>query len=225
LRGVFRDQRGVALLITCIVIVVLLLLAGAATDLARAWTAREDLQTAVDSAALAGSRSAVRHVTITVGYGHCNTCCDEDKCWCCCECDPPQTLTGTEKHLIEEGGWKRGTCCDRFLGIEKRGIEYPPETVDNSNTVLDLNWPKLMTPDGGGNKNQSDVTVYDDFRYSPYGPSVRVTALGNIKTALLKLAGIKEVPSHRCGQSTSFYDVIRNGWFTGKNNPPDNACN
>lgn len=219
----FRDQRGVALLITCIVIVVLLLLAGVATDLSRVWTAREDLQTAVDSAALAGSRSAVRYVKITVGYGHCNTCCSLDGCWCCCECDPPVTLTGTEKHLIEEGGWRRGTCCDRFLGIEKRWIEYPSETIDNSNTILDLNWPKLMTPDGGGDKNRSEVTVYDG--YDPHSPSVKVEAFGNIKTALLKLAGIKEVLSHRCGQSTTFYDVIRNGWFTGRNNPPQNDCN
>ena len=73
-----RDQHGVILLLTCLILVCLLLLAGVGVDLARAWVAREDLQTAVDAAALAGSRSAERYVKITVGYGHCNTCCDEE---------------------------------------------------------------------------------------------------------------------------------------------------
>lgn len=224
MRRLFGDERGVALLMTCVIIVALLLLAGVATDLARAWVAREDLQTAVDSAALAGSRSAVRYVKITVGYGHCNECCnDEGKCHCCCECDPPTTLTGTEKHLIEEGGWRRGTCCDRFLGIEDRWIEYPSGTYGTANTILDNNWPKLMTPDGGGNKVWSDVSVYDSD--SSYGPSTKVRALGSVKAALLKLAGIQEVPSYRCGQSATFYDVIRNGWLLGRNNPPQDACN
>ena len=213
-------ERGAALLMTCLVIAAFLLLAGALTDLARAWVAREDLQTAVDAAALAGAAGTegrTRYVEITVGYGHCETCCDEDSCWCCCQCDPPVTLRGTEKYLVEQGGWRRGTCCDRFLGTEERWIRYPADTRQVAEEILNINWPDLLEE-----KKWSDVTVYPD--YNPYGPSVRARTQGSLSTVLLKLAGIDEISPVRCGQSGTFYDVVRDGWFLGRNRPPLDAC-
>jgi hypothetical protein len=218
-----HDQRGVVLLMTCLVLVAILLLAGIGTDLARAWVAREDLQTAADAAALAGSRSGERYVKITVRYGHCNYCCNKDgECSCCCECEWPETLTGKEKYLIDNGGWRKGTCCDSFLGIEDRWIEYPAETYDIADSILGSNWPQLMQSGGGGEEVSSDITIYD--RQDPFGPSARVRASGAIKTTLLKLAGIEEISTNRCGQAATFYEIVSGGWLQGRNAPPQDAC-
>ncbi|MDK2816266.1 MAG: hypothetical protein PWR22_895 [Moorella sp. (in: firmicutes)] len=221
IRTLKNDERGVVLLMTVMIIALLLLLAGLATDFARLYVAREELQTAVDAAALAGSRQGVRYVTITVGYGHCETCCGLDGCSCCCVCDPPVTLTGAEKKLVEEGGWRRGTCCDRFLGYEDRWIEYPANTTAVASSILNLNWPRFMSPEYGGSKLDSKIDVYSS---GPYYPSVVARAAGMIKTTFLKLAGIQEINSSRCGQAGTFYSVIRNGWLLGKNSAPQDAC-
>lgn len=220
--GLLEDQRGAVLLMTVLLLVFLLLLAGIGADLARVWVAREDLQTAVDSAALAGSLHGVRYVTITVGYGHDATCCGENDCWPCCECDPPVTLTGAEKDLVEKGGWRRGTCCDRFLGTEERWMQYPGGTESVARTMLDANWPELMTPAGGGKMVGSpDIQTHESGRYAP---SVVARARGSINTVLLKIVGIDTIEFERCGQAGTFYDVITGGWALGKNGAPGDAC-
>ncbi|MCR4441880.1 MAG: Tad domain-containing protein [Peptococcaceae bacterium] len=222
MKRLLKSERGNILLMTAVLLVVLLLFAGVAVDLARAWVAREELQGAVDSAALAGSMSAVRMVEVTVQYGHTYECCFEDSCSSCCATDPPVRLVGTEKKLVDQGGWRRGTCGDKFLGIERRWIEYPSDAKSIANQILDMNWPGLLTPEGGGAKEGSNVTVYD--AKSAYGPSVKVDARGNVKTALLNIIGINDLSFKRCGQSATFYDVVVNGWLLGRNDPPQDAC-
>ena len=222
MKKLLKNERGNILLMTAVLLVVLLLFAGVAADLARAWVAREELQGAVDSAALAGSMSAVRNVEITVQYGHLVEKTVDGKTVKSCISEPPVRLVGTEKKFIDQGGWKKGTCGDKLLGIERRWIEYPSDARSIANQILDMNWPGLLAPEGGGAKESSSVTVYDTK--SAYGPSVKVNARGNVKTALLNIVGINDLSFKRCGQSATFYDVVVNGWLLGRNDPPQDAC-
>ncbi|MCL6478684.1 MAG: Tad domain-containing protein, partial [Peptococcaceae bacterium] len=94
------DERGTLLFLTVMLLSILLILAGVGVDLARVWVAREQAQTAVDAAALAGASAAVRYVTVSVRPGHCETCCSDDgRCRCCCVSDPVTDRTGTEKYM------------------------------------------------------------------------------------------------------------------------------
>ena len=74
------------MLMTAMFLVLMIILGGFALDLGRAWIAREQLQTAVDAASLAGAKGGIakKYVEVSVIPGWCETCCGEDSCWCCC---------------------------------------------------------------------------------------------------------------------------------------------
>lgn len=213
-----RDERGFALLFTVLTVSVLLLFAGLATDFARLWVAREDLQTAVDAAALAGAGEGQRHVKITVGQGDwvCHTS-DDGTVSCSCEPRPSRTMVGTERQLIEQGGWRRHRC-DYFLGIERRWIEYPPSTGTVALQTLDANWPRFLSPEAGGAATNKEVAVY------PSGPQVRVRAAGAMDTTFLKIANIESLATAKCGQALTFYERIVGGWRLGRNPPAADVC-
>jgi len=73
--GLIRDERGAVMLMTVLLIAVLIGIAGLAADFARLWVAQEEMQGAVDAAALAGSMDANRMVSIDWMTGHLE--CDE----------------------------------------------------------------------------------------------------------------------------------------------------
>ena len=225
--GIVADQRGVMLLLAVIFMTVFLLLAGIGADLARWYVAKEQNQTAVDAASLAGSLHGERYVTIKVQYAHkerrCHTHSDGDRhCRTVCVSDPPVTLTGKEKPLAEEGGWKRGTCDDDFLGIQERWTEFPNDTESISKAVFDLNTPNQLTVRGGGEINTPSIKAYDSGRYAP---SVITKSSGSVKTELLHLIGIDEISVGNCGQASTFYEVISGGRNLGKNGAPEGGCN
>ncbi|NPV89591.1 MAG: Tad domain-containing protein [Firmicutes bacterium] len=218
-----EDEQGNIVLMTCLVIVILMLFAALGTDFARAWVAREDMQTAVESAALAGSKNSVRYVDVRVLPGHEVCCPGMPTCGSCCEMeDRSVTRRGTERKMIIENGWRHNRC-DKFKGITNRRIEYSADTQSVVQNILDLNWPKLMTPEGGGEQLSSSIEVFNS-KDKTYGPSVVVKAEGDIKTTLLKLIGINEISAKQCSQSTTFYDVISGGWLRGRNDPPKDVC-
>jgi hypothetical protein len=214
------------LLLAVLFMTVFLLLAGIGADLARWYVAKEQNQTAVDAASLAGSLHGERHVTIKVQYAHKERRCRTDSdghrhCRTVCVSDPPVTLTGNEKPLVDEGGWRRGTCDDDFLGIQERWIEFPNDTESISNTIFDLNTPSQLTPRGGGEIDIPSIKAYDSGRYAP---SVITKSSGSIKTELLHMIGIDEIAVGNCGQASTFYEVINSGKNQGKNGAPEDGC-
>lgn len=208
-----RDEKGYALLFTVLTVSVLILFAGLTTDFARLWVAREDLQTAVDAAALAGAGEAQRYVKITVQPGWYE--CDEDGCWCVH--GSSHSTTGKERQLIDQGGWRRHPC-DRFHGIERRWIEYPSSTGTVAMQTLDLNWPRFLSPEAGGAVTNKEVKIYQD------GPQVRVQAAGTMDTTLLRVAGISSLSTAKCGQTLTFYELIEGGIRSGRNPPAADVC-
>lgn len=221
--GAVKDERGAVLLMTVLLMTVLLLMAGLVSDFARAWVAREQLQTAVDAAALSGARNGVRYVTVTVQRGHeeCETSCDEWGCYtsCWCEDDGIEETSGTEKYILEQGGWEENHC-DSLLGTEERWIVFPYNTYSVADGMLDANWPDLLSGDNG-QKDYADISEYES---GPYYPSVAARAGGRVETTFLKITGIEDLPVSRCGQAGTFYEVISNGWRLGRNAAPKDAC-
>ncbi len=220
---VHDDERGTVLFLTVMLLSILLILAGVGVDLARVWVAREQAQTAVDAAALAGAGAAVRYVTVSVRPGHCETCCSDDgRCRCCCVSDPVTDRTGTEKYMIEQGGWRRSRC-DSFLGIRHRWLEYPSDTGRIARQMINLNYPGLLGPGGGGEPVSQTVKVFNR-EGDRYYPSVMAGIRGNVGTAFLNIAGIDDLPVDNCGQAASFYQVLREGMVYGRNGAPADAC-
>jgi len=223
---VIKDERGVMLLMAVIVVAVFLILAGIGADLARWYVANEQNQTAVDAASLAGALHGQRYVTIEVQYGHIEKKCHRDsnghkKCKNVCVSDPPVIKTGDEKSLVEEGGWEKGTCCDKFLGIKERWIEYPNDTNSVAEAVFNYNTPGMLTSRSGGKQTALDINSYDS---GSYAPSVSAKSQGSIKTELLHIIGIDTIGVNNCGQSGTFYNIISGGKDLGRNGAPKNAC-
>ncbi len=220
------DERGAILFMTVIMLMVFLLLAGVGSDLARWYVAREQNQTAVDAAALAGSLNGKRYVTVKVRYGHWETECETRRdgtrhCKKVCVPDPPVKLTGPEKELVEKGGWKKGTCRDRFLGIEERWIEYPDNTEAVASAVFQYNAPQLLESSRGGGLKSTEVKAYDSGRYAP---SVVAKSEGELKTFLLNLAGVDSLTVYNCGQAGTFYELISGGRRLGRSGAPEDGC-
>lgn len=66
---VLEDERGGVLLMFAVVVTVVFMAAAVAVDFGRYVIASEKLQTAVDSASLAGAKTAYRYVKIQVYFG------------------------------------------------------------------------------------------------------------------------------------------------------------
>ena len=209
------DERGAVLLMTVMFLVVVLALAGLVTDFARLHVAREDMYTAVDAAALAGSvpsrtDGAVRYVRIAVQPGWCETCCGDDGCWCCCRREQTVVYRSGLEHRRSS---LTGTC-DRDLGIMDRWVEYSGQTSKTVREVLDANWPSLVKRIG-----QPVITVQ-----SGNSPYVKVETMGDMETGFLRVVGIEKLEAKRCSQAATFYERVIRGVYQGRNPPPVDAC-
>ncbi len=214
-RRTLKDERGAVLLMTVMFLVVVLALAGLATDFARLHVAREDMYTAVDAASLAGSvpsrtDGAVRYVRIAVQPGWCETCCNKDSCWCCCRREDTVVYRSGPEHSRSS---LTGTC-DRDLGIVTRWVEHTSGTDRIVRDVLDANWPSLI-------RQSEEPAIKIQSGQSPY---VKVKAIGEMDTGFLRIVGIEEMETQRCAQATTFYERIIDGVFRGRNPPPADAC-
>lgn len=213
--GLGRDQRGAVLLMTVMFLTVVLALAGLATDFARLHVAREDMYTAVDAAALAGSvpsctDGAVRYIEIAVQPGWCETCCDEDSCWCCCRHEQSVVFrSGPERYRSSLTGQ-----CDIDLGIFERQVKYAGGTERVVRETLSTNWPGLIRRSG-----RPRVEIHPGV--SPY---VAVEAYGEMDTGFLRVVGIDKLETRRYSQAATFYERVAGGVFQGRNTPPPDAC-
>ncbi|MGE5417775.1 MAG: Tad domain-containing protein [Acidobacteriota bacterium] len=206
---VVTEEKGAVMLMGVALIVVLIIISALAVDFARVWVAREELQSAVDSAALAGSKEGTRLTTITIQTGHYE--CDEFFCWC--ECDPEYKVTGEEDQIFEDEPWDV-ECCGDYKGMEDRWIEFTGDPVGSAKSLFEMNKPTILASGGSVSEPRIYVTPKGDPRY----PSVTVTADGQVDPVLLHWAGIDTVEFTRTGQSGVFFDAVKDGWDYGRNN-------
>lgn len=104
-----KNEDGTVLVIAVFLVMLFSILFAGMAQLGVYLIARDQLQTATDAAALAGAGSGThRHVKINVVTDrgeseHCN----KDGCWCSgCGRVSINNIPGTEKELIDKGGWK-----------------------------------------------------------------------------------------------------------------------
>lgn len=108
---ILNDQRGNILILGVFLILTISILFAGLVEFGRIMIVREQLQTAADSAALAGAGSGThRQVKINVitDRGQQTACCGKDCSPCCHGCSTIRLngFIGNEKKLIDEGGWR-----------------------------------------------------------------------------------------------------------------------
>lgn len=202
------------MLMTVMFLVLLILVGGFVVDLGRAWIAREHLQTAVDAASLAGAKGGIakKYVEVSVIPGWCTTCCDEYGCYCCCNFAPsPVRRSGEENYILGQGGWA-WSICDLGPWLEERWIEFSQSGQGVVEQVLKANWTNPLPV-------RSRITTYDE--YSPYYPSVVVSAEAKVETTLAKIVGIEEIPVRVFSQAAVYYTDVHGGWEYGRSASPE----
>lgn len=212
----------------------ILLIAGVAIDYSRYVAASEKLLTATESAAMAGALTAKRYVKLEVDKGKYRACCPSEDGGCspCCKsCQKKIIISGAERELLENKGYKKYCCscgCGR-VKILDQWVEYSNDGFDaqiEAERFFKLNTPKEMTCFQGGSAEISNIEIVNK-RSDPRYPSVIVEAKGKIKTLIMEaMNGIlfnrlsNYLTTERCVQGGSFYYDIHGRW----QRPPEEGC-
>lgn len=222
MKKLLADERGSLLPIMAAVIFILVALASVAVDFTRYSVAAEKLKTASDSAAVAGALSATRYVRLSIDPGSSRSCCGEEKCSpCCVDCGDPFEVTGTEKDLIENNGWRR-YCCSCGCGPVKlldRWVEYKDNNEQlAAEMFFNANMPKEMSSEQSGSAGIAGIAAYQDRR-DPRYPSVVVRATGRVKTLFMdclnKMApgmDFSYLNASNCSKGGTYYYDLNGKW-------------
>jgi len=229
-----KDERGTILLLTIFMVIILTIIFAGMVDIGRLLIAREQNQTATDSAALASSSSNVKRMVYiivdTTERYYQTTCCDDDGCSPCGRPDDPfnvhKVAMGTEKYLIDEEGWKNYCVpdtwsykCDSFRMV-KRWIKYD-EVAKSRDEVAESFYQANMSQQSG---QINKVVVYgDDNQDHPAYPSVIVYATVKIKSLFPGLFNTfpEEYQTTNCSQGSTYYKDNKTGKLI---NPPADWC-
>ncbi len=237
-KNILKDQKGGILPITAGVIFIFLALVAIVVDFGRYTAAKEKLQTAGDTAALAAAKSVDRYVKLEIDPGSSRECCDCDDgcCPCCIDCGDPFTVVGKESDLIDNEGWRRYCCscgCNGEPKILDRWVDYKnngSDAIDAAKAVFEINKPSEMEEHAGGSSDISVDTSYlsQSRRNSDLYPSVFVQAHGKVRTLLMDFfklidpnADFEYLDASTCSQGRTYYrDVLNGKW----QRPPDSYC-
>lgn len=202
-----KRSRGGVLVTTALAFLVLLLFAGMALDFGRAHLLKAQLQTAVDSSALAGALQVVPMVAIERD----RWVLDEDTCY-----DPvtgapydcstwsrvtPAKAEGRERYMKRENGWQIETasqCSGSFrcnsYRITREWLVLPDSTEPTAREAFSKNnaWPV-----GKLGATVEGVTVTIDRTKA----EVTTTSTIHIPTTFLRLIGITELRFTRHGSA------------------------
>ena len=146
-----KDQRGNILILGVFLILVISILFAGTVEFGRIMIVREQLQTAADSAALAGAGSGThRYVKINVitDRGQYTSCCGKDCSPCCHGCSTVRIngIVGNEKELIDQDGW-RSFCVppcdcggdDCWFELVNRDLMYDTHSMGWGTNVSEIN--------------------------------------------------------------------------------------
>jgi len=219
MNNLIKDERGSLLPIMAAIIVFLIAMAALAPDVIRFMAGAEKLKTASDSAAVAGALSATRYVRLHIDPGSSRECCGSLTCSpCCVKCGDPFEVTGKEKDLIDNNGWRR-YCCSCGCGpvrITDRWVEYKNNNAQlAAEMFFDANIPKEMSAEQSGSANITGITTYQ-VRNDPRYPSVVVRATGTVKTIFLDFLNkvmpgvdLSYITTSKCSQGGTYYYDLR----------------
>lgn len=228
-----KNERGSILIITAALVLLLTLLFAGLCEFGRFLIAREQTQTAADAAALAAAGSGEqKHVQIVVHttereYEVC------DSSGCHGEDDDPynvdRTATGTEKDLIEGGGW-RDYCvpdswsyqCNNYTLVDR----WVEDDKQSSTTNAAYDFFNANLPKQAEKSVIAKIKTYMDPKAnSPYYPSVVVYATSKIKSLFPGFLNAfpDSYQTTVCAQSSTYYKTVKSGnqrW----EKPPADAC-
>lgn len=231
MKQLVTNEQGTILPIMAVLVVVLTLLFAGLAEFGRYLILREQTQTASDAAALAASYSNVRRkvkIDVITDRGEREVCdCDESGCTCWCEGCGTVTkhVTGYEKDLIDNEGWRAycvppcscggGSC---WYEIKDRWVEYSPSYSRDTAEAFAL----LNTPDQAKDVWLDRLVVHGD-RSDKYYPSVVAYVKSRMGSLFPGLFGVfpGDYQTETCSQGDTFYIVPGTGKW--RKAPPD-AC-
>ena len=241
-RKVLTDNRGTILVMTAFLVIVLAVLFAGVVEFGRFLILKEKTQTASDAAAVAASSSAVEKwvkINVSTDRGDETVCvCDDTGCDCWCEwCGiTSRTVTGTERELIDHGGW-RDYCvpfCDCTDGdcwfeIKDRWVTYGTSRA-SSYQIADLFY-QANAPEESYDSWINRMRVHAS-KNCPYYPSVTVYGKSSILSMFSGLLPYYYT-TETCSQGITFYrdpktqEGMHYGPVTGQGKwikPPPDAC-
>lgn len=204
------DERGAVMVVAAAALTALLLFAGLALDFGRGHLLRAQLQTAVDAAALAGALQAVPMAELQVSRWVAETeeCTDPitRKPYRCVSWSnaSPVTVSGAERYLIRQGGWRTATAgdcswpyrCSPTYSVERRWLQLPADDsirqVARSTFYENARWPG-----GSAGPQVQQLEVSAD----PLKTEVTATASLTMPTTFLRLAMIDHLQITRTGSA------------------------
>lgn len=170
--------------------------------------------------------SVTRYVELYINRGSNYGCCwSDDGCIPCCnvECGSI-TVSGKEKDLLDNGGYKQYLCecgCSE-VKVVKRWVENENSNVQTAAQMFfDLNRPKEMSSETGGEAYISSIETYlgESQRNDPRYPSVVVRTGGKVKTLFLNFTeklypevDLSYINASESSQGFSFYYDENGKW-------------
>lgn len=225
------NESGTILVVMAAVCVALTVLFAGVCELGRYLLLRERTQTAADAAALAASLSGVQRwvkVDVYTDRGETLVCiCGDDGCSCWCEpCGiTVKTVTGKEKELIDDEGWKDycdppcscggGSC---WYDIVDRWVVYNEGSAEQT---MEAFYVENQPTQGSGSWIFKSVIHKD--KNDPYYPSLTVYGRTVAQSLFPNLFGVfpDEYKTDVCAQGGTFYkDPKTEKWVKA----PPRAC-
>jgi hypothetical protein len=153
-------------------LVILFFMLGIASDLVRAFLIKEQVQTAVDAASLAGASSAKMYKKVYVyhyGPGKYYTCCFDNtkggtSCYTCCDCRYEQDYCSTEILEINNNANRGCPVCESEVGIQRTFIQY---SLGSAYSIFNENVDNISL---GNNESISPSISERNVYVSAYGP-------------------------------------------------------
>ena len=233
-----KDENGGIMPLTAGFIIIAVLLLAVIVDFGRYTVSNEKLQTAGDSASLAGAKSVDRMVRLEIEIGESIDCCGEEECVpCCVPCAEEDTIvvTGKESDLLDNEGWKNYCCSCGCVGmtILDRWVNYTNngnDAVNAARSFFEINRPpEMAVANGGAVTAQIDAAYLSETRRgNPLYPSVIVRAEGKIRTLMMGIfntispeVDVSEMEMDTCSQGRTYYRDVSNGKWR---HPPNSNC-
>lgn len=220
--SILGNQQGNILILGLFSIIIIFILFFGMVEFGRLMIMREQLQTAADSAALAGAGSGThRYVKINVitDRGQ-KVVCGKEDCWCSgCSTIRIRNIVGNEKNLIDEGDWQNFCVPECDCG----GGDCWFELVDRD-MMYDTH--SVSTAEGWGTdpreiKNaRSDLTIatreaISEYCY-PYQSEMRGIfynkSLEQMSSIISSTSNFLPHWMHLKGYSTNCYNECRGPW-------------
>jgi hypothetical protein len=223
-----REQKGIILMMTILMLTFLLVLMGIVGDFMRMFVVKRELQDALDAAVISAAQidSDKKQSQYIYEVWHTCTACNQFSCWTYC-CHPPYAVSITRK-TVDNPDELGSSQCDIYRGEYNRWIDYnkgqSPQALAQDVFNGNIDASALIKRGQSNGDIQSAITpvfYINNVQGSPLYPSIAGEVTITIKPYILnKIIGVSTIPITCRSQSNTDYEVFKNGIYKGLNPVP-----